>query len=113
MTFVTTSVANVSKLFADQFKSLFPRRRRQLAVLANERLGQAVFMVREVESVAALDAKEIAVDPTLVAIVAADDLHSGVAAAHAQRGLAPVAAVGADRAHVVHFPRTRLVAVGP
>ena len=68
--------------------------------------------MREVESVAALDAEEIVIDPALVAIVAADDFHAGVATAYAQRGLASVPAVRADRAHVVHFPRTRLVAIG-
>src|SRR5208282_5715418 len=108
---VANFVANVAKPFADQFKSFFPGRRRQLAVFANERLGEAFFVVRKVKCVAALDAEEIVIDPALVAIVPAHDLHAGVAAANAQRGLASVAAVGADRTHVVHLPRTRLVAV--
>src|ERR1035437_6594000 len=106
------AIANFAKPFSDQFKSFFPCGRRQLAVLANQRLGEALFVMRKVESVAALDAEEIVIDPALVAIVAADDFHAGVATAHAQRGLASVPAVGADRAHVVHFPRTRLVAIG-
>src|SRR3981081_2453650 len=69
-------------------------------------------MMRKVESVAALDAQEIAIDPALVAVVTADDLRAGVAAAHAERRLASVPAVGADRAHMFHLPRTRLVAIG-
>src|ERR1700694_2456399 len=68
--------------------------------------------MRKVKSVASLDAQEIAVDPTLVTVVTADDLRAGFAPAHAQRGLASIPAVGADRAHVVHLPRTRLVAIG-
>src|SRR5260370_31574580 len=68
--------------------------------------------MRKVESVAALDAQEIAIDPALVAVVPADDLRAGVALAHAQCGLTSVPAMGADRAHMVHFPRARLVAVG-
>src|ERR1035437_8342952 len=107
------AIANFAKPFSDQLKSFFPSRRCQLAVLANQRLGEALFVMREVESVAALDAEEIVIDPALVAIVAADDFHAGVATADAQCGLASVPAVGADRAHMVHFPRTRLVAVSP
>src|ERR1035437_398727 len=107
------AIANFAKPFSDQLKSFFPSRRRQLAVLANQRLREALFLMREGESVAAPDAEENVIDPALVAIVAADDFHARVATADAQCGLASVPAVGADRAHMVHFPRTRLVAVGP
>src|SRR5580658_4634211 len=69
-------------------------------------------MMGKVESVTALDAEEIAVDPALVAVVATDNLHASFRAAHAQRGLASVPAVSADRAHVLHFPRARFVAIG-
>src|SRR4029077_16761216 len=108
----TLLVANFSKPLSDQFKSFFPGRRRQFAVLANQRLGKALFMMRKVESVAVFDAQEIAIDPALVAVVPADDLRASVAAAHAQSGFAAVPAVGADRTHMVHLPRTRLVAIG-
>ena len=37
--------------------------------------------MRKVESVTAFDAKEIAIDPALIAIIAANDLGSGIATA--------------------------------
>src|SRR5690242_18868614 len=64
-------------------------------------------MIVEIERVAALDAKEFAVDPGAVAIVAADD----VVIARAERGLAAVGAMGADRAHMRHFPRPGFVPI--
>src|SRR6266567_6378568 len=106
------AVANLGKALADQLKGLFPSRRRQLAVLADQRLGEAGVVVAKIKSITALDAEEIAVDPALVAIVAANNLHAGVGAAHTEGGLATVATVGADRAHMVHLPGPRLVAVG-
>ena len=69
------------------------------------------WIVGEVEGVASLDAQEVAVDAALVAIVAAHNLHAGIGAAHAQRGLAAVAAMRADGADVLHLPRPRLVAI--
>src|SRR6267154_189498 len=68
-------------------------------------------MIREIKCVTALDAEEISVGSTLVAIVAAHDLHPSVGASHAQRGLASIAAVRADAADVLHLPRPRLVAI--
>src|SRR5581483_10076304 len=70
-----------------------------------------VRVVGEIKGVAALDAKEVAIDAALVAIVAAYDLRAGFGAAHAQRRLAAITAMGADGADVVHLPGTRLVAV--
>src|SRR5208283_4742000 len=58
------------------------------------------------------DAEEIVINSALVAVVAEYYHHADVAAVHAQRGLASVAAVGADLAHEVHLPGTRLIAVG-
>ena len=85
----------------------------ELAVgLADERLGEAVFVIGEVEGVAALVAEEVAVDAALVAVVAADNLDAVVGGAHAEGGLAAVAAVRADGADVVHLPRAGLVAIG-
>src|SRR5689334_16824348 len=66
-------------------------------------------MVVEIEPIAAFDTQELAVDAAAIAIVAADD----TVVAYAQRGLAAVAAVRADRPDVFHLPRPRLVAVGP
>src|SRR5437016_3754401 len=65
-------------------------------------------MMIEVECVAALDAQEFAIDTGVVAVVAADDL----VVAHAQGGFASIRAVGADGAHVLHLPGTRLVSIG-
>ena len=64
-------------------------------------------MIVEIESVAALDAEELAVDAGAVAIVAADDL----VVAHAERGLAAVRAMRADGADVLHLPGARLIAI--
>src|SRR5208337_5458354 len=84
----------------------------QFAVFANQWLRQAVLMMRKVESVAPFDAEEIAIDSALVAVVAADDLRTGLRAADAQRGFTAVPAVSANRAHVIHLPRARLIAIG-
>src|SRR5258708_3157390 len=64
-------------------------------------------MMIEVECVAPFDAQEFAIDTGVVAVVAANDL----VVAHAQRGFASVRAVGANGADVLHFPRTRLIAI--
>src|ERR1019366_6213569 len=71
----------------------------------------AIAAVGEVEGVAPLDAEEVAIDAALVAVVAAHDLHARVGAAGPPRGFATVAAVGADGAHVLHLPGTRLVTI--
>src|SRR3974390_1218942 len=95
----------------DQLERLVPRRRNKLPVTFNQRARDALFMVGKIEGVASLDAQEVAVDSTLVAIVAAHDLHPGVRAAHSQGGLAAVTAMRADGAKVLHLPRPCLVAV--
>ena len=68
-------------------------------------------VMREIECVAALDAKEIAVDTALIAIVSAHDLHPGIGTADAQSSFASITAVGANCADVLHLPRTRFVAI--
>ena len=68
---------------------------------------QTLRVLHEIETVAALDAQELAVDAAAVAIVAADDL----VVADAQRGAAAIGAMRADGADVVHFPGPRLIAV--
>src|SRR5580693_5708760 len=67
--------------------------------------------MREIESVPPLDAEKVAVDAALVTIVSAHNLHAGIGAAHTQGRLAAVGAVRASRAHVLHLPGTRLVAI--
>src|SRR4029079_19382295 len=107
----TMFVTSFLEAFSDQGKRLFPCSRSELPIFANQRLSQAMFAIGKVESVAALDAEKIAVDATLVAIVSAHDFHAGFRAAHAQRGLAPVGAMGAGGADVVHLPGTRLITI--
>src|SRR5271157_6662163 len=68
-------------------------------------------MIRKIERIATLDAKKITVVAALIAVIAAHNLHPRIGAANAQRGLAAIAAVRADRAHVLHLPGTRLVAI--
>src|SRR5271157_1856623 len=95
----------------DEFERLLPGRGNKLALALDERLLDACLVVGEVECVASLNAQEIAVDSTLVAIVATHNLHAGVGAADAERGLAAVATVRTDGADVLHLPRPRLVAI--
>src|SRR5258708_30428059 len=66
---IATFVANFSKPCADQLKRFFPGRRRQFALFANERLRKPLVMMRNVETVAALKAQQIAVKPALVAVL--------------------------------------------
>src|SRR6266550_4600509 len=83
-TLTAVFIANFCETLSDYAEGLFPGRWCQSAVLADERLGQAFCMVGEVEGVTALDAEEVVIDATLVAIVAAHDLHAGIGTAHAQ-----------------------------
>src|SRR6185503_4951203 len=107
----TLLIADVGEVPSDQLKGFFPGGGEEASFFANERLGQAIFVIGKVKSVAALDAEEVAVDAAFVAVVAAHDFHAGVGAAHTQSGFASVGAVGAGGANVVHLPGTRLVAV--
>src|SRR5439155_3476706 len=68
-------------------------------------------MIGKIESVTPLDAKEVAVDPALITIVAANDFHACVGPANTQRGLAAIRAMRAGRADVFHLPRACLVAI--
>src|SRR5207248_5522 len=104
-------LAGLPQASSNQLQSFFPARFLQALASANQRTRQALITVCEVEGVTTLDAEEVAVDPALVAIIAAHDLQAGFMAAHTQRGLAAVAAVRAGGAHVLHLPRARLVAI--
>src|SRR5262249_37714534 len=92
-------------------KRLFPGCGNQAAIFANQRLGEPVFVVSEIEGVAALDAEKISIDAALVAVVTADDLHSSSGAPDAKRGLAAIGAVRTGGGDVVHLPGTGLVTV--
>src|SRR5258708_15744085 len=104
-------VADLTQAFAYMFNRFFPRSGLESAVLANQRMAQAVFVVKEIESIAAFDAEKVAINAALVAIIAANNVHAGIGATHAERGLAAVATVRADGADVVHLPRAGLVTV--
>ena len=105
------AVANLAQALADMLNGFFPCSGRELAVFADQRLAQTAWVIEVIKSVAALDAEEIAVNAALVAIIATDDVHAGIRAAHAQRGLAAIAAMRADGANVLHLPRARFVAI--
>src|SRR5437667_2456151 len=68
-------------------------------------------MIGEVESIAPLDAEEVAIHAALITIVAANDFHACVGPANPQRGLAAIRTMRAGRADVLHFPRACLVAI--
>src|SRR5258708_25285597 len=102
-------VTNLLEAAGNVIDNSVPRRAHEFAVTSDQRLGDAILAVCEVECVTALDAEEIAVDSTLVAVVAADDLHAALRAANAESCLAAVTTMSADRAHMVHLPRTRLI----
>src|SRR5437870_4373053 len=72
------TIANFFEARSDQFKSLFPGRRRKSAIFADQRLREPILMVRKIEGVTSLDTEKIAVDPALVAIVATNNFHPSV-----------------------------------
>src|SRR6202142_3700440 len=106
-------ITNFAETPANEFERFFPRRRCELAVLADERRREALFVVGKIETVAPLDAEKVIVDAALVAIVAANNFHAGIAAPHAERGLAAIGTMRANRPDVIHLPGARLVAIGP
>ncbi len=111
--FAATLLANLFEAFADVLDCVFPADGLELTILLPDQgLGEAVGAVYEIESEAALDAEEVAVDPALVAIVGAHNRHAFIGTADAEGGLATVAAVGADGGDMVHFPGPRLIAIG-
>src|SRR5205807_2469393 len=108
----TLAVTNLLEPVARMFQGLFPGCRNKFSIFADQGLAEPCGMIKKVESVTALDTEKVAIDSAFVAIIAADDVHSGIGAANAQGGFAAVAAVRADGAHVLHLPRARLVTVG-
>ncbi len=101
-------VAHLFEAARNFFERVFPTRRFEFAVAANERLADSFRIVREIEAEAAFAAEELAIDAGMVAIIGAEDF----IVANAERGLASVRAVRARLGNVGHFPRARLVAVG-
>ena len=69
-------------------------------------------MIEEIKGIAALDAEEVAIDPALIAVVATHNVHSCIGAPDAECRFAAITAMRANRANVLHFPRTGLVTIG-
>src|SRR6266496_1107708 len=109
--FATVAIANLGELLPDQLKRFFPSRGNQATVLAHQRLRQTIFVLCEVKRIAALDAKEIPVDATFVAIVSTNNFHASIRPSDAQRRLAAISAMRACGADVLHLPGARLVAI--
>src|SRR5579872_1944850 len=106
------TIKNALEPSSHHLESFFPCRRNQASAFADQGLRQAVFIVCEVESISALNAKKIAINAALVTIVAAHDLHSSIRPPHAESSFASVRTMGACGADVVHLPRPRLVTIG-
>jgi hypothetical protein len=110
---LSAGVADLFEFGGDDADGVLPGGGFELALgVADERLGEAVLGVDEVEAEAALGAEEVAVDAGFVAVVGADDLGAVVGLANAEGDLAAVAAMGADGGDVVHLPGAGLVAIG-
>ena len=106
------ALANLPQPDTGTLERLLPAGFGKLSIrAANERLGDPFGMIGKVKTVAPLDAEKAAVEAASVPVVAAQNLRSAGHAAHPERGLAAIAAVGADGRDVVHLPGPRLVAV--
>src|SRR5438128_11547726 len=95
------------KFGRSRLRSFFPGNGEKFVALAYHRLLDAIRVFREIETETALDAQEVAVDAAHVAVVGADNF----VIANAERGLAAVRTVRANRGHVFHFPGPRFVAI--
>src|SRR5262249_36631435 len=101
-------VADGFEFCSGSLRSFFPRDGKQLIALANERLLDALGMLREVEAEAAFDAEEVAVDTAHVAIIGSNNF----VIADAERGFAAVRTMRANCRDVFHFPRPCFVTIG-
>src|SRR5882762_7563187 len=99
---------NFFELGGRGLRGFLPGDGKELVALAQERLPDALFVLREIETEAALDAQNIVVDAGEVAIVGAHDF----VIAHAQGDLAAVGAVRARCGDVLHLPRACFVSIG-
>ena len=84
-------VADLLQTPRDFLEGIFPTGGLELAVAANQRLANALRMIREIETEAAFAAEKFAVDAGLIAIIGAQDF----IVADAQRRLAAIRAVRA------------------
>src|SRR5437868_7163036 len=103
------AVASVDglKFGRSRLRGFFPGNGKKLVALANHRLLDAIRMFREIETETALDAQEVAVDATHVAVVGTDNF----VIANAERSLTAVRTVRANGGRVFHFPGPRFVAI--
>src|SRR5579863_9062677 len=91
----------------DFLDGVFPACWLERAAFSHKRLANALRVRGEVVAEAALGAQKFAVDSGVVAIVGAKNL----VVANRERSLAAVRAMGACRAKIFHFPRSRLIAI--
>src|SRR5205823_8237768 len=89
-------IANLLQPFGYMLQRFLPGGGNEVPIPANQRLTQPAGMIEEIKRVAALDAKEVAIDTTFIAIVAAQNVHAGIGAANAKSGRASIAAMSAD-----------------
>src|SRR6266542_4149927 len=82
---LSASLLCAAELHRDRVQCSRPGDRIELAVNSHQRRLQAVGVIVKIESIAALDAQKLAVDPRAVAIVPADD----TVVADSKRGLRP------------------------
>src|SRR6267142_1165135 len=99
---------NFFELGGGGLRGFFPGDGKELVALAQERLTDALFVLREIETEAAFYEQKIVVNAGKVAIVGAHDF----VIAYAERDFAAVGAVRARCGDVLHLPRARLVAIG-
>ncbi len=91
---------------------VLPGRLNQFAFgVAHQRLGQALLALYKIKAKPPLGAEKVAIDAAFVAIVGAHNLRTVIRLPHAQRHLAAIGAVRANRRNVVHLPGPRLVAI--
>src|SRR5207302_10815122 len=90
---LAAGVVDRLQLYRRGLRGLFPRHGIKLAALTNQRLTDALGVLREVKSKPPLHAQKILVDPAQVPVVRTQNL----VIAHAQRSLAAIRAVRAHR----------------
>ena len=105
---LAVGVVNRLQLARCGLRGFFPGNGIELVALANQGLPNALRVFGEIKPKPSLHAQEISVDPAQVAVVRAQNF----VVAHAERRLAAIRTVRADRRNVLHLPRPRLVAIG-
>ena len=105
----SAGVVNRLQLCRCRLRRLFPRNGIKFVAFANHRLPNALRVRREIKTKAALHAQKIFVNSTQVAVIRTQNL----VIAHAQRRLAAVRAMRANRGNIRHLPRPRFVTIRP